>query len=496
VNVDEGLGVIAKIMGRVTISNLWRYSKSLTIFLEISLKVASMANREQAIELLRIWVALLKRLLGYGKSTYLYRSLRHILKFCFLQIGSHFLLSPVKGINIGNTSLYNLLFTPTKYKSGMKQISDLMVPSPEKLLEAIPVILDYITVPLDSPDTEGKALLGLLPIISLNVQIRSDSRAVFPIVKRLFECTNSYGKWVLCSALNYSIQESYFSSNTTTPLERDDWMVSHIREIFKRFIIEERDNVVRDSLTTGDYYFPLGILVQYSCATDPNSDLIWWIFHKAVDECDYLLFRKLLLDTACFSLDTYSVQRRFWEKTLELIGKFVRAVVRDLSTPANTEGFTLEAIQGCFVEAFAVFHYVHPEETSLHIDSLSSDYSNDPDPQIRDFFTHLNSNSQQAMRSQFSWLRTNTIGVDAHGNEIQIACITEFIDRFLAGWVFADFSNAIFGRYPEIQNTAKYWIQETINPIYEKNAIGFSKTLIRTIFTTLENHESEPVTHA
>lgn len=487
-NIDDGLWILNTFLSKISISRLFRYRKVLSMYLEISLKLASMMPRDKTIDLLNMWVTLLQRLLGYGEKNPIHNLIRNLVKQIILIFGSGIVLGQFKKMKIGTTTLYNVLFRDSPYKKGMKSISDFLTPMPQKLNEISGVIGEFLDVPVDDGNSEGKEMLGLLPIICLNVQLRKDPVAALPVLKSLFDNGKIYARWALCSAVNYSLQESYFANDGTKPFEKDRLIVSAYRDFLIRLLNEERDGIVRDSLITGDYYFPLGILVEFSFAAEDNCELIRTVFDYAVQNEDYLLLRKLLLDMMCFSLDTFCVQRRFWEKTLDLLPEFINRLF-PLTSQLPPFHDKRDSIEGLLIEAIAVFQYVHPEETSVMISKLVNQYRICSDSRTINWLNSLGNKSQLAMHKPFAFARTNAIGLDKNGKIININSIVEFIDRFLYGWIFADFVSVIFGRYPEFRNTAKDWIQETINPVYEKNPKDFSRKLFRAVFDGIEKYE-------
>jgi hypothetical protein len=435
-----------------------------------------------------MWVLLFRRILGVGNSNPALGTMRFILKNLILHFGSGIVLGQMKKMTIGTTTLYNVLFRPSKFKDGMKAISDFLSPMPERLHEISTVISDFLDVPVDSGNSEGKEMLGLLPIISLNIQLRKDPTAALPVLKKLFDNGGIYARWALCSAINYSLQESYFESNGKKAFEKDIALVKSYREFMTRFLSEEHDGIIRDSLISGDYYFPLGILVEFSFAVDASAELIKHIFSTALKNKDFPLLRKLLLDMMCFSLDTFCVQRRFWEKTLDLLHEFIMELFPVSSEPQPFQE-NRDALEGTLIEAIAVFQYVHPEETGQMISTLFNNYKSCQDRRTVLWLSSLNNSSVEAMHLPFKYLRTNVIGFDKHARPVHVASIVDFIDRFLYGWIFADFVSVIFGRYPAFRDTAQFWIQETINPIYEKKPVNFGKKLFSTVFSAIEKYE-------
>jgi hypothetical protein len=440
---------------------------------------------------MNIWAKMFRNILGYGRRNFALNALRNLLKFILLTVGSGFIVQKFRQIKIEETDLYTIMFTKSKTKDLLLTLAEFMTPQPERINEVKELILDSLVA--DDEDPEGMAFVGLFAILILNVQLRHDtSDEVVSVAEYLFEKGDLYTRWVICSALNYSLQESYFSSRETKrkPLEQNFQIVQRYRAVMKRFLAEEKSGYVQDYLKVGDYFFPLGIISQFSYATDTKNELIMDIFAAAVRDEDFVLLKKLLLDITCFSLDTFCYQRRFWEKTLDILTEMILT----LYPPGSEKVLFAEQrsqIDRAFIEALAIMQYAHPEETEMMLAKLVAVYAAAANKDFHKFVLKLNQSSKEALHQKFQVLRSNVFQIDKKGRKIEITNITEFIDGFLTGWIYADFTSAIFGRYPAFRNIAKEWIKEPFSEKYEKKPSRFFKKLFTELFTTLRNFEPE-----
>ena len=485
-NIEDGLYIIREFLQTISVTNIVRKMTLFRMLLDLSLKLASLLDPARAVELVSIWADLIKRLTLSGTDNLLLKGLRRIAEGILTGVGSTVVFSQMKKMIVGKTTLYNVLFTPSQFKKGMYEISEFFLPQPERLYEIESTLSWFLNVPIDSDNAEGLEMLGLMPILVFNVQLRYDVKAVLPILERLYQGGNLYARWAICSAVNYSLQESYFSHGNKKPLEKDPEVTAVFRAFIERFYTEERDGIVRDSLTEGDYYFPLGIPVEFSFAVDKNSEMVRDILNKSYRDNDVKLFCRLLFDMMCFSLDTFCVQRRFWEKAMDLIPEIVKQVFPLEKNADRPFPEDRDQVQGAFYEALAIFQYAYPNETEKMLSGLCDDYKKSDNTDSYNFVTSLNTKSKEALNGKFHYLRTNCIGFDKKNRPIEIESISTFIERFLYGWVFADFISAIFGRYPGFRDVAKFWIQEPLAKEYEKNPRRLTKKFFRAIFDFLD----------
>jgi len=490
-NIEDGLYIINAILSNIKPTNIIRRSQSISILLEICLKICTMAEPEVVLTIMNIWAKLFRNILGYGKKNPALHLIRYFLKSVLMTAGSGFIVHKFRQIKIGKTDLHHIFFTKSQTKEILLTLSDFMTPQPERISEIKDILLNSLVVSED--DEDGMAFVGLFSILILNILLRYDeTNEVISVCEYLFEEGDIYTRWVICSALNYSLQESYFSSRETKlkPLEKNEEVVKRYRDVMKRFIDEERDGYVQDYIKVGDYFFPLGIICQFSFATETNNDLIWEIINKSIAEEDFLVLRKLLLDITCFSLDTFCYQRRFWEKTYDILTDLIL-----LLYPMSNENMVFadkrQELDRSIIEALAILHYAHPEETDIMLTNLANSYNTAVNKASIDFVAQLNRESKAAIYNKFQVLRSNIIQMDKKDNPIEIKDITQFVDGFLTGWIYADFASAIFGRYPAFRNIAKFWIKEPLADQYEKKPKKFFKKLFREIFASLERFQPE-----
>ncbi len=491
-NIEDGLFLINAILSGIKPSNILRRSQTISILLEICLKICTMAEPETVSVIMHIWAALFRSILGYGRKNLALHLLRDLLKFALMTVGSSFIVGKFRQIKIGKIDLYQIFFTPSKTKQVLLTLAEFMTPKPEKIEEIKDILLNSLMMAED--DDDGRAFVGLFSILVLNIQLRhDDSDRVLSVLEFLFDRGDTYTRWVICSSLNYSLQESYFSSRETKsiPLEKNEEMLVRYRKIMQRFLTEERENYVQDYLRVGDYFFPLGIISQFSFATEAENDLIRQMIDRAIAEDDFPLLRKFLLDIACFSLDTYCYQRRFWEKTYDILQELILKLY-----PLNKQAKLSFAekrseLDSAFCETLAILQYAHPEETELLLINLENIYKSAVNKAFADFVAQLNLRSKEAMHNKFKVLRSNVIQMDKKGNPVELSEITQFVDGFLTGWIYADFTSAIFGRYPAFRQLAQIWMKEPLNRQYEKNPKNFFKKLFRELFGSLQDFQPQ-----
>ncbi|MCF7813767.1 MAG: hypothetical protein K9N40_04745, partial [Candidatus Cloacimonetes bacterium] len=150
-----------------------------------------------------------------------------------------------------------------------------------------------------------------------------------------------------------------------------------------------------------------------------------------------------------------------------------------------------DKVDRAMIEALAIMQYAHPEETEMMLAKLVNSYTAAANEKSRRFVLELNQQSKTALHQKFKILRSNVFQIDKKGREVEIKDITEFVDGFLTGWIYADFTSAIFGRYPAFRNVAKEWIVEPFTEQYEKKPSRFFKKLFGELFITLQNFEPE-----
>jgi len=135
--------------------------------------------------------------------------------------GSGFIVHKFRQIKIGKTDLHHIFLQKSQTKEILLTLSDFMTPQPERISEIKDILLNSLVVSED--DEDGMAFVGLFSILILNILLRYDeTNEVISVCEYLFEEGDIYTRWVICSALNYSLQESYFSSRETKlkPLEK------------------------------------------------------------------------------------------------------------------------------------------------------------------------------------------------------------------------------------------------------------------------------------
>ncbi|MBN1327015.1 MAG: hypothetical protein JW996_03600, partial [Candidatus Cloacimonetes bacterium] len=489
-DIGDGLFIINALLGSIKPTNILRRTKSIGILLEICLKICTMAEPETVAVIMNIWAAMFRQILGYGRKNPILHLLRDILKFILMTVGSGFIVGKFRQIKIGNTDLYQILFTPSKTKETLLKLAEFMTPRPERIEEIKDILLKSLILAED--DYEGMAFVGLFSILILNIQLRyDDSDRVLSVVEFLFNQGDIYTRWVICSSLNYSLQESYFSSRETKgkPLEKNEVMVDRYRRIMKRFLDEERENYVQDYLRVGDYFFPLGIISQFSFATETDNELIREIINRSLKQDDFQLLRKFLLDIVCFSLDTYCYQRRFWEKTYDILKVLILKLY-----PMNNDDELIftdnrTELDIAIIEALAILHYAHPDETELMLMDLANMYKTAANENTRSLVEHFNLRAREAMHRKFQVLRSNTIQTDKKGRAVEVNNITHFVDEFLTGWIYADFTSAIFGRYPAFRLVAQTWMKEPLTSKYEKKPGRFFNKLFSELFSSLQQFQ-------
>jgi len=178
-------------------------------------------------------------------------------------------------------------------------------------------------------------------------------------------------------------------------------------------------DMCRTTLRLEYYFFPswynLSILICYG----NNNDLIWEIINKSIAEEDFLVLRKLLLDITCFSLDTFCYQRRFWEKTYDILTDLIL-----LLYPMSNENMVFadkrQELDRSIIEALAILHYAHPEETDIMLTNLANSYNTAVNKASIDFVAQLNRESKAAIYNKFQVLRSNIIQMDKKDNPIEI----------------------------------------------------------------------------
>jgi hypothetical protein len=302
-------------------------------------------------------------------------------------------------------------------------------------------------------------------------------------------------KFRMLSGMNYCVQESWCQGRTN---QAD--LKNTFRPLMTEFLESELDAFLKAAKDYREfkygYYFPFGILFLFDNGIDDNQTTekaFARIFQNG--DFDLALCQKVLLDIACSSITTFSVQNevyadaqgcgetnngRYLGKTFEFLEKLI---LKLYSANSNDVAYDQEtAIEESLLEALAILYCNYPLKTERFLDRINSKFLENNATKKSKVLSLKNKLKRFAKEEEFKQL----CAAGLNGKKFKIF---EFVENYKNVLAFADLANNVFISIPKITQTLVVWGENSFFKNiddYGKNPKKFVNQTIKEVISILE----------